>query len=229
MKLNSKETKILSAVIAIWGIVFISSGIVMNNSKKTETVIKYKLDVSTQKISEAQAKKKEIILKELETEINTPISVNIKDYLVDADKMDESIIKKLELDTSLVNINQAGTYKYTVKYNKKKYQGTIKVKEKELPDMTFTLKNITLDIGDAIPADKREYINETISDEVYQNITLDISQVKNSIQNDYKYYIIYKNTRYEGTISVRNKIIPPSDIKQEEEKSNEQKDTSINN
>lgn len=229
MKLNSKETKILSAVIAIWGIVFISSGIVMNNSKKTETVIKYKLDVSTQKISEAQAKKKEIILKELETEINTPISVNIKDYLVDADKMDESIIKKLELDTSLVNINQAGTYKYTVKYNKKKYQGTIKVKEKELPDMTFTLKNITLDIGDAIPADKREYINETISDEVYQNITLDISQVKNSIQNDYKYYIIYKNTRYEGTISVRNKIIPPSDIKQEEEKSNDQKDTSINN
>ena len=229
MKLNSKETKILSAVIAIWGIVFISSGIVMNNSKKTETVIKYKLDVSTQKISEAQAKKKEIILKEIETEINTPISVNIKDYLVDADKMDESIIKKLELDTSLVNINQAGTYKYTVKYNKKKYQGTIKVKEKELPDMTFTLKNITLDIGDAIPADKREYINETISDEVYQNITLDISQVKNSIQNDYKYYIIYKNTRYEGTISVRNKIIPPSDIKQEEEKSNEQKDTSINN
>lgn len=229
MKLNSKETKILSAVIAIWGIVFISSGIVMNNSKKTETVIKYKLDVSTQKISEAQAKKKEIILKELETEINTPISVNIKDYLVDADKMDESIIKKLELDTSLVNINQAGTYKYIVKYNKKKYQGTIKVKEKELPDMTFTLKNITLDIGDAIPADKREYINETISDEVYQNITLDISQVKNSIQNDYKYYIIYKNTRYEGTISVRNKIIPPSDIKQEEEKSNEQKDTSINN
>ena len=201
MKLNSKETKILSAVIAIWGIVFI----------------------------EAQAKKKEIILKEIETEINTPISVNIKDYLVDADKMDESIIKKLELDTSLVNINQAGTYKYTVKYNKKKYQGTIKVKEKELPDMTFTLKNITLDIGDAIPADKREYINETISDEVYQNITLDISQVKNSIQNDYKYYIIYKNTRYEGTISVRNKIIPPSDIKQEEEKSNEQKDTSINN
>lgn len=229
MKLNSKETKILSAVIAIWGIVFISSGIVMNNSKKTETVIKYKLDVSTQKISEAQAKKKEIILKEIETEINTPISVNIKDYLVDADKMDESIIKKLELDTSLVNINQAGTYKYTVKYNKKKYQGTIKVKEKELPDMTFTLKNITLDIGDAIPADKREYINETISDEVYQNITLDISQVKNSIQNDYKYYIIYKNTRYEGTISVRNKIIPPSDIKQEEEKSNDQKDTSINN
>ena len=132
MKLNSKETKILSAVIAIWGIVFISSGIVMNNSKKTETVIKYKLDVSTQKISEAQAKKKEIILKELETEINTPISVNIKDYLVDADKMDESIIKKLELDTSLVNINQAGTYKYTVKYNKKKVSRNNQSKRKRI-------------------------------------------------------------------------------------------------
>ena len=45
----------------------------------------------------------------------------VKDYLVDGDQVDEKIIKQLELDTSLVNITQAGTYTYTIKYNKKNY------------------------------------------------------------------------------------------------------------
>ena len=75
--------------------------------------------------------------------------------------------------------------------------------------MKFTLKNIPLYIGESIPTDKRLYINETITDEVYQNIVLDISQVNTSVQNDYPYYIIYKNTKYEGKISVREKVILP--------------------
>lgn len=213
MILNNKEIKILSIFIAIWGIVLIGSGSAMSMSKKTITKTNYKLDIYK---SQAQAKKNDITLKEIEIEIDNPISVNVKDYLVDADKMDEKIIKQLELDTSLVNISQAGTYQYTIKYKKKKYQGTVKVKEKELPDMKFTLKNIPLYIGEAIPTDKRLYINETIPDEVYQNIVLDISQVNNSVQNDYPYYIIYKNTKYEGKISVREKIILPIGTNQEE-------------
>ena len=209
MKLNIKEIKILSIVIAVWGIFFIGSGIFMTNSKKTITKVNYRLDVSTNKIAEAQAKKNEIVLKEIEVEINNPISVKIEDYIEDYDKLSKKITSQLQLDTSLVNISQAGTYTYTVTYKKKKYQGTVKVKEKELPDMTFTLKNIPLYVGEAIPTDKRLYIKETISDEVYQNIVLDISQVNNSVQNDYPYYIIYKNTRYEGIISVRTKVISP--------------------
>ncbi len=209
MKLNVKEIKILSVVIAVWGIFFVGSGIIMTNSKKTITKVNYRLDVSTNKLSEAQAKKNEIVLKEIEVEINNPISVNIEDYIEDYDKLSNKITSQLQLDTSLVNTSQAGTYTYTVTYKKKKYQGTVKVKEKELPDMTFTLKNIPLYVGEAIPTDKRLYITESISDEVYQNIVLDISQVNNSVQNDYPYYIIYKNTRYEGIISVRTKVISP--------------------
>lgn len=207
LKLNKREIKILTVVIAVWGVFLVISGITMNLNKKTVNKVNYRLDVSNKKIASAQAKKIEIILKDVEVEINNPISVNVKDYLKDGDKIDEKIIKQLELDTSLVNISQAGSYKYTITYNKKKYQGTIKVKEKELPDMKFTLKTIPLYVGESIPTDKRLYINETISDEVYNSIVLDISQVNNSVQNDYKYYIIYKNTKYEGTVSVREKVV----------------------
>ena len=35
--------------------------------------------------------------------------------------MDEKVLKSLKLDTSLVNINQAGDYNYTITYKKKKY------------------------------------------------------------------------------------------------------------
>jgi len=100
MKLNQKELKMLSAVVAVWGIFLVSGGLILNNNKKTITNINYKLDVSTEKISEAQAKKNEIILKSIEVEINNPISVNIKDYLVDPDKISSSMLNKLTLDTS---------------------------------------------------------------------------------------------------------------------------------
>ena len=114
MKLNVKEIKILSVVIAVWGIFFVGSGIIMTNSKKTITKVNYRLDVSTNKLSEAQAKKNEIVLKEIEVEINNPISVNIEDYIEDYDKISNKITSQLQLDTSLVNTSQAGTYTYTV-------------------------------------------------------------------------------------------------------------------
>ena len=207
MKLNRKETKVIIIFITIWGLFFTGSGLIMNNSKKIITNINYKLDVKTKKSSQTQAKKIEIELKDIEIEINTPISVNIKDYLVDGENVDENIIKQLELDTSLVNITQAGTYTYTIKYNKKKYQGTVKVKEKELPDMSISLKEISLYVGEAIPTDKKFFINESLPEEVYNNIKLEIPEIDTSLQNDYKYYAVYKNTRYEGTIKIRDKGI----------------------
>lgn len=207
MKLNRKEMKVIIIFITIWGLFFTGSGLIMNNNKKIITNINYKLDVKTKKSSQTQAKKIEIELKEIEIEINTPISVNIKDYLVDGENVDENIIKQLELDTSLVNITQAGTYTYTIKYNKKKYQSTVKVKEKELPDMSISLKEISLYVGEAIPTDKKFFINESLPEEVYNNIKLEIPEIDTSLQNDYKYYAVYKNTRYEGTIKIRDKGI----------------------
>lgn len=210
MKFNKCELQILAIILAVWGTFMTGSGIIMAQNKKIITRTHYKLDISTQQLSKTQARKNEIVLKEIEVEIDNPISVNVEDYLVDPENMNENILKQLKLDTSLVNVSQAGTYNYTITYKKKKYQSTVTVKKKELPDMSFTLKNITLYLNDAIPVDKRAYINENISDEVYQNIVLDLSQVDNTKQNDYKYYLIYKNTRYEGTISVRARVILPS-------------------
>lgn len=207
MKLNRKEMKVIIIFITIWGLFFTGSGLIMNNSKKIITNVNYKLDVKTKKSSQTQTKKIEIELKDIEIEINTPISVNIKDYLVDGENVDENIIKQLELDTSLVNITQAGSYTYTIKYNKKKYQGTVKVKEKELPDMSISLKEISLFVGEAIPTDKKFFINESLPEEVYNNIKLEIPEIDTSLQNDYKYYAVYKNTRYEGTIKIRDKGI----------------------
>ena len=123
MKLNKKEIKILAIFIAVWGTFFIGSGLVMKSNKKIIKKVNYKLDVKKHTQSHTQAKKIEIVLKDIEIEINNPISVNVKDYLVDGDQVDEKIIKQLELDTSLVNITQAGTYTYTIKYNKNKYLG----------------------------------------------------------------------------------------------------------
>lgn len=211
--MSSKEMKVLSFIIAFWGIVFIGSGLIMNKSYKPKEIIRYSLNINEKRISQAQAKTNEIKLKDIEIEINNPISMNIEDYLENINNIEMSVLKVLKLDTSLVNITQAGTYQYTITYNKKKYIGTIKIKEKELPNVTFTLINLTLTTGDAVPTNPRNYIKEEITEEVYNNITLDISKVNNQVQGNYEYYIKYNGTIYKGEIAYRNPgptIITPS-------------------
>lgn len=204
MKLNTKEIKMLSLVIAIWGVFLIGSGTIMNGKEKTVINTKYNLNINDRKIAQAQAKTNEIKLKDITLEINNPLSVDVKDYLEDINQLTTETLSTLKLDTSLVNINQAGTYQYSISYKKKKYIASITIKEKELPNVTFTLKDLTLTIGDAVSTNPRTYISETISEEVYNNLTLDLSQVNNQIQNNYTYYIIYKGTKYTGHIFIRD-------------------------
>ena len=211
--MSNKEIKVLSFIIAFWGIVFIGTGLIINKSFKPKEKIRYSLNIEEKRISQAQAKTNEIKLKDLEIEINNPISMNIEDYLENINNIEMSVLKVLKLDTSLVNITQAGTYQYTITYNKKKYIGTIKIKEKELPNVTFTLINLSLTTGDAIPTNPRNYIKEEITEEVYNNITLDISKVNNQVQGNYEYFIKYNGTIYKGEIAYRNPgptIITPS-------------------
>lgn len=204
MKLNSKQSRILSSTLTVFSIFMIGSGLVLNSQNQPIVKTKYIVSVEKKKIAEAQAKTDEIKVKDLEIEINNPISVNIKDYLEDVDKLKESTIKALKLDTSLVNINEAGTYKYTITYGKKKYLGSIKVKEKELPNVTLTLKSIKLKTKEALSSNPRTFIEGEISDEVYNNLTLDISKVDTQNQGDYTYYIIYKGVTYQGKVEVRD-------------------------
>ena len=98
----------------------------INKTYKPKEMIRYTLNVEEKRISQAQAKTNEIKLKDIEIEINNPISMNIEDYLENINNIEMSVLKLLKLDTSLVNITQAGTYQYTITYNKKKYIGVIK-------------------------------------------------------------------------------------------------------
>ena len=77
--ITSKQRNIIVAVIAIWGIIFIGSGITMNFMDKPITKTKRELKVTQKRV--ANMKSNEIRLKNMEQEINQPLSVNVKDYL----------------------------------------------------------------------------------------------------------------------------------------------------
>ena len=219
MRFNKKEKRILSLVFAFFGILSICSGIYMNCNTKKEK-INYDLKIDIKKDKDIKAKSNDLKLKDITIEINNPISLDIKDYIENIDELDKNIIKISKLDTSLVNINQPGIYKYTITYKKKKYIADIIVKEKELPSINFTLKNITLLTNEIIPTDPKYYINEEITDEICNNIKLDLSEVKNEEQGNYNYYIYYKSTKYQGNILIRNPgptIVQPTKKEKEEE------------
>ena len=213
-KFNNREVKIMSITLAVWGLFLFISGVVMKTTTKPIIETKYSLNIEKRKIAETQAKTNEIKIKDIEIEVNNPISVDVKDYLLEVENLSDETIKALKLDTSLVNINEAGTYQYKITYKKKTYIGNVIVKAKKLPEVTFTLKTIKLKTKDAISSNPRSFINETISDDVYNNITLDISKVDTSVQGDYVYYIIYNGITYQGNVEVRDPgptIITPSD------------------
>ena len=210
MKLNSRELQILSIVIAIWGIFLITSGTIMSQDKKTIVKKTYSIDVSTQQISQIQAKKNEIIVKDITIEADNPISSNVRDYLENPDQISDTMLAQLSkgLDTSSVNINQAGTYTYSITYKKKTYQAKITVTNKVLPKVTITLREKNMPTTGTISRNVRDYIYENVSDEVVKNMILDLKEViaHQNIPGKYKYSIIYNDTTYYGDFIIREPV-----------------------
>ena len=212
-KLTKKEIYILSITVMVWSVILVGSGLIMSTQTKPIIKTKYTVGVDSKKIAQTQAKTNEIKIKKITLEINTPLSVDIKDYLENADKISEDTLKQLKIDTSLVNINQAGTYKYIITYDNQQYNGEIIIKEKELPNVTLTLKEKKLIIGETLDVSNlRNFIEEEITDEVYNNLTLDISDVKKDVAGTYEYYITYKGIKYQGKIIVENPPAKPTII-----------------
>ena len=215
MKFNSREKRILSITLACWGLFFVTSGLIMNANVKTIVDTKYTLGIESKKIAEAQAKSNEIKLKDFEIEINTPLSVNIKDYLENVDKISASTIKELKLDTSLVTVNQAGSYQYNVIYKKKIYVGKIVVKEKELPTIKVK-EEIEIPKGGTLNGyDKSYYLIEKPTQEVLDNIIIDVSSVDLGNVGTYQFYVKYLDTKYTGNIKVVEPISSPATEKTE--------------
>ena len=149
----------------------------------------------------------------MELEINNPLSLNIKDYLENSEEINESILKALKLDTSMININQAGTYNYTVAYKKKKYNGIFIIKEKELPKVEITLKNLSLEKGAALSTNVTTYISNELTDEVKNNIIINLKDVNTTQPGEYQYTVTYDNRLYTGKIWIYEKqttIITPN-------------------
>lgn len=214
-----KTRTITISTIAFLGILCISSGIIMPMVIKFEepkNIVKFKI---TQK-RVAKAKSNEIKLKDMESEINTPISVDIKDYLVY--DLDSKILKNLKLDTSAVNVVQAGTYTYTITYKKKTYNGVYVIKEKPLPTIDrMTLKSLKLTKGTTLSTDISTYIVETLPEEAKIAIKLDLSNVNVNAAGTYQYTVTYNGKFYTGNIEIYEPQVtlpPPTQNKDTEEK-----------
>ena len=199
-KFTRKEFKLISAAVACYGLMFIGTGIAMNNHETTVVQTSYSLGVYQNKV--AESKTNEIKLKDMTLEINNPLSVDVKDYLDGYENLDESVIKALKLDTSNVNPQEAGTYTYTISYKRKKYNGTFKITEKELPKINITLKNLTLKKDSVLDTNLSTYIHEKIDEEVAKNIILDLSNVKTNVEGTYQYTVTYANKIYTANIEI---------------------------
>ncbi len=224
--LSKKQKYIIASVTAFWGIVFIGSGISMSFMDTPITKTTSELKITQKRM--ANMKSNEIRLKSMEQEINQPISMNIKDYLENADDIDEEIINVLHLDTSMVNVNQAGNYVYTITYKKKTFNGNYTIKEKPLPDMVLTLKSLNLEVGSALSTDIQNYVTESLSDEIKQNVKLDLTNINTAQAGKYQYTVTYNGRLYTGTITIFTPNKTEESTTKEPDKSSQTEDSHIN-
>lgn len=218
-KLTKKETRIISLALASWGVIMLGSGFTMKSMIKPNEVKKNDLEVVHKRV--AEIKTNEIKLKDMELEINQSLSVDVKDYLENLADIDQEVLKSLKLDTSMVKVNEAGSYTYTISYKKKKYNGTFIIKEKELPNVDLTINNLRLTIGSPLSTDKQVYIKETLTDEIKNNILIDLTAVDTQKVGNYKYTVTYNGILYTGTIEVyepQQKVLTPSNGTEDKEK-----------
>ena len=187
--------------LALLGILCISSGVMYNSLQANNVEEKILVVVEQKQVSKET--EVDIKLKNLTIEVNTPLSVKIIDYLDSA--VSDEVLANLKLDTSGVNVTEAGTYNYTVTYKKKAYQGIIIVKEKEVTNNTLqsiTLKTVNINVGTALPTDVSNYVIEPLTDDIKATMLIDLSKVNVNTAGSYQYTITYNNSIYTGTIVV---------------------------
>ena len=82
----------------------------------------------------------------------------------------------------------------------------------------------------ANPDDLSMYIEEELTDEVKNNITIDLSQVRTDQEGIYDYTVTYNGTTYIGKIEVyqpQTKIITPNKTEDEENKNDTNKEKTV--
>lgn len=211
MKKIFQKENFISITLASWGLVMLFTGLILNGQDRTVLKNEYSVDVSSTRVTSLKAE--EIKLKDMTLEINNPLSVDVRDYIENIDTLDESVIKALKLDTSMVNINEAGTYSYTVSFKGKKYNGKFIIKEQELPNFALTLKEINLEVGDALSTNVSSYVKENLPEQIKNHLVLDLSEVNTSEAGKYQYKITYNKKTFTGKVIVSPKQEGPKVIK----------------
>lgn len=197
---KDKGIKILTLSLAISGLLSTTSGLILNKMDVKNTSNKVEVKVIEKQV--AKIKSNVPVLKDVSVEVNQPISVDVKEYISNLDDISNSALRQFKLDTSLVNVTQAGKYTYTISYKNKKYNGNVIVNEKVLPTLNLRLKNLSIKLNSNLPTDVKDYIDTTIPEEALQTVKLDISKVNTKIAGDYQYTVTYNKQLYTGTITV---------------------------
>ena len=178
MKKQSHMNNSISITLAVWGLVLVITGLVLHGQDRTILKEEYSVNVSSTRVT--SLKTEVIKLKNMELEINNPLSVDVKDYIENIDTLDDATIKALKLDTSMVNINEAGVYAYTVSFKNKKYNGRFTIKDRELPNFALTLKEVNLEVGDSLSTNVSSYVKENLPEQIKNHLILDLRDVNTS-------------------------------------------------
>ncbi len=199
--MTNQLKNIVVGTLSLLGCLCIISGIIMPNLVQFERNSIVKLEVTQKQVT--NAKNNEIRLQDIQLEIGNILSTDSRDYLRSPQDIEESIINKLKLDTSSVNINEVGNYTYTITYNKKIYNGTVSITPKALPNVdNITLNNLSFEVGKDLPKSVTDYIKENLPLEVLSAIRLDISNVDTSTPGNYLYSISYNGKLYTNKITI---------------------------
>lgn len=201
--IKNKGTKILILSLTFSGLLSTTTGIALNNMKANTSTDKIDIKVVERQV--ARLKSNIPVLKDMEVEINEPISVDVKDYISNIDEISSNALRAFKIDTSLVNVTQAGKYSYTIQYNGKKYKGSITVKDKEKEDKiieTLYIKNFSIKVNEKLPTEISNYLENKVDTLDPALIKLDTSKVDIHVAGEYQYTITYGNMLYTGTIKV---------------------------
>lgn len=197
---DNKGIKLLLFSLTFSGLLSTTSGVILNSMDIKPT--KNKITVKVEEKQVSRIKTNIPVLKEIEVEVNEPISVDVKDYITNLDDIDNSVLRDFKLDTSLVNLTQAGKYTYTISYDNKKYNGNVTVKDKAIQVVNLQIKNLKFKLNEEIPTDPSNYVTTELTPEMKEKIVLDISKVNNKVVGDYQYTITYENQLYTGVVNI---------------------------
>lgn len=197
---DNKGLKVLLLSLTFSGLLSTTSGVILNSMDIKPTKNKINVKVVEKQVS--RIKTNIPVLKDVEVEVNEPISVDVKEYITNLDDIDHSVLREFKLDTSLVNLTQPGKYQYTISYDNKKYNGNVIVKEKEDKTVKLQIKSLKFKLNEQIPTDVTKYIDTELTPEMLEKVKLDISKVNNKVAGDYQYTITYENQLYTGIVNI---------------------------